>query len=690
MGKKGQVEVVALFGVIFLVAVVVFYAYQSGNLGTTPVPSGIAEQQKSVKASIDSFIKLGAKEVLANISTYGGYTDEDSFSSDVKFNGRPVPYWQKDGQMLAPNNIYNVFMSGMKDYIENNIDVYINEMGLDNVTVDSSSVSVSGNILPDKILLYVYLPVRVQGYLIQQPLTITVPTRFGEVLELAQGLVNYEIQNRPFEWFTLSSMLMSEPDNGLPTIPFFVAVFDCGKVIMKNWFDIQPAAERAVRLTLAHTYMPGKVPTISATNVNAQDQSRVFSLIGEANRHVASATNFYNNGYYDSAAAETQLAIQKYGEIEDIINSFPHSEQPYPKYSLPPINGKTYSDIDVHFYLPDDFEMSRFRFNFDPDPIIVVPSPVPMTSVCRSDPVYVKYYMRYPMIVSIKDPVTGNIFRFASEVYIDNNAPGTWSLQRYGYSDEQSVICSNLNCNAKIKITGSDGNPITNAHVSFMGCDIFGTTNNDGTLEADIPCGAGLLEVYKNGYKEFKTSISYNQLENYEVTLKKTPQRTIHIYKINVRNYKDGREMSIDNIEPIENMIADVSFSPKSGELCEGDMIYCYRQFSSAVGFLNGIASDSYVVSAQLSDSNHKIWGIAVADADINDDEENLYLYLPYNLDFETAMENSDTTTINSLGPTILKLMNQCGISMFSTKSYDDYKDNVPCVKTYEELGYET
>ena len=97
MGKKGQIEVVALFGVVFLVVVVVFYAYQSGTFGTTPVPSGVAEQQKTVKESINNFIKLGAKEVLANMSTYGGYVNEESFTSDLRFNKQSLPYWQKRG-----------------------------------------------------------------------------------------------------------------------------------------------------------------------------------------------------------------------------------------------------------------------------------------------------------------------------------------------------------------------------------------------------------------------------------------------------------------------------------------------------------------------------------------------------------------------------------------------------------------
>jgi hypothetical protein len=474
-------------------------------------------------------------------------------------------------------------------------------------------------------VLYIYLPVYVQNYLIQQPLTVTVPTKFGEIVEFSQGLMNYEVQNRPFEWFTLSSMLISEPTDGVPSVPFFVAVFECGKVVMKNWFDVQPAADYALKVTLAHTYMPGKAP----------------------------------QGTYDT--------------------------QPYPKYSLPTLNGKTYSDLDVSFHLPDDFELSRFRFNFNPNPVMVIPTPIPMTSVCSSNPVYVKYYVKYPMVIRVKDPITGNVFQFANEVYIKDNSPGAWSGGGTGYSNDQAELCASMYCSGKITVKDTAGKAIPDAQVSFMGCDI-GKTFTDGVLEVPIPCGAGLLEIYKRDYKEYIKSTSYSDLVNYQATLRSKPDMTINIYKVNVLNLPGTNKFMIDtkagrmNVEPIATgQHVQATLIPKSGEMCEGDLSYCYRQFDTATGDLRNIASDSYVLLAYLTDSAGKTWGISMNNDFIVTETmagKQVNLYIPYNYEFSQA----DQTDWATYAQAFENLMQQCGISVTSETAAPE----TPCGKNVE------
>jgi hypothetical protein len=153
MVKKGQVEIIALFGVIFLVVAVIFYAYQSGSFGTSPVPTGVAEKQKTITNSINNFIRLGAMEILANASMYGGYVYETDFSSDARFNGRPVPFWQSGGVLRIPTTTESDVMSGITEYIRENIGFLMDEIGMDNVTVDASALSVSGNIMNDGVFL---------------------------------------------------------------------------------------------------------------------------------------------------------------------------------------------------------------------------------------------------------------------------------------------------------------------------------------------------------------------------------------------------------------------------------------------------------------------------------------------------------------------------------------------------------
>ena len=259
MGNKGQVEFIALFGIIFVVVVVVFYAYQGGMLGSSPVPYGVAQQQKSVQNSIDNFVRLGALEVLSNMSLYGGYPNEDAFFSDIEFNKRPVAYWLKKGSATMPTNIEGNFMTAVKSFITENMPGLVEEMDADNVTIDYEQTTVTGNILPDKIILYVSVPITVQGYAMGR-IEVTIPTRFGETIDYAKGLTSFASQKRPFEYYTLKSMVLSEPDNGLSGVPFHVTNFECGNIIMRNWFDIQPHVEKQVKLALGNIDQAADAP----------------------------------------------------------------------------------------------------------------------------------------------------------------------------------------------------------------------------------------------------------------------------------------------------------------------------------------------------------------------------------------------------------------------------------------------
>ncbi|RLJ09937.1 MAG: hypothetical protein DRP15_01840, partial [Candidatus Aenigmatarchaeota archaeon] len=62
--SKGQVEFIIIVGLLIVVSVVVFYAYQSGLIGKSPVPSNIAEQQRTVKPSLENFIRNAALETI--------------------------------------------------------------------------------------------------------------------------------------------------------------------------------------------------------------------------------------------------------------------------------------------------------------------------------------------------------------------------------------------------------------------------------------------------------------------------------------------------------------------------------------------------------------------------------------------------------------------------------------------------
>jgi len=149
----------------------------------------------------------------------------------------------------------------------------------------------------DKITVSVALPTVVRGVPYNQPYVVTIPTRFSEVYEFSKNFAKYEVAERPLEYFTLSSIFLSPIENGFHEIPYAEMAMECGQYLFASSMDIKPKIESVVRSTLAYTYMPGRVPLNTL----------------KASRH--------------------------------------------PKYSLTPINGNSYPNIDISFDLPDDFEL---------------------------------------------------------------------------------------------------------------------------------------------------------------------------------------------------------------------------------------------------------------------------------------------------------------------------------------------
>ena len=595
MFKKGQIEIVALFGVIFVVAIVVFYAYQSGTFGVSPVPAGVAEQQKAVKNSINSFVRLSTINVLANISTYGGYPDEAAFSSDIEFNNREVPYWQKGGVITKPPNIQATFMNQLSKHIKDHIQNVVDNLDQENVTVETSSISVTPVISSDKIVVNVYLPIYVQGYLIPQPITVNVPTRFGEILEFSENFISYSHTYRPMEYFTLGSMLLSEMTDGVRNVPFVITLIECGDSVQKNWYDLEPYVDYAVRVTLAHTYLPGKAP---------------------------------------EGTMQTQS---------------------YPKYNIPPLGfaQKTYPDLDVKFNLPDNFELNRATFNFAPDPIMATARAIPMSSICTSDPLYVRYFLRYPMIVSVHDPVTGNVFQFANDVYIYNNKPGEWNTQ-LDYSDYDEELCTDRYCDADITVVDTDGNPVSGAWVSFMGCDV-GVTTSEGKITGNfrIPCAAGTLEVFKSGYKSVKVQASHADMDlgdGFQVTMREQHDIRINLYEVRITEDVKKEHYTIENnpdsvtelnkFETGRKVV--LTLTPFSRENCEGDWDTCFREFDTSTATLENIAVDDYLVGIEIIDSAGKSRGKitdVIPAGDISSDAE-LHIYVPSNLAYSMLIQD--------------------------------------------------
>ena len=389
------------------------------------------------KASFESLVRDGAQDTMSKLSVYGGYLDNSSFQlGSVIFLGKEVPYWQYNGNVKFPDVKANL-VQGVSGYLARNKEGFIQEMKMSGLEIGEPKVS--ANVLAGKAIITVSMTTKIDGTNYPQPYTVEVQSRLGEIEEFSKAFAQYDKASRPLEYYTLSSMMISPMEGDAHSIPFFVSLTECGDYLFKGWYDLKPSVEGVVRATLAQTYMPGKAP----------------------------------------------------------LNTMMTSSSP--KYALVPMNGKRYENLDVGFFVPDDFSLTPSEFQFSPDPISTSSKIIPLVGQCQSDPIYVNYYLTYPAIVRVKDPLTNNVFQFAVHVYIKDNKPGDWSGTGYE-TDAQKQICSNPQCLAQITVKSASGNPVDSASITFMGCSL-GRTDSRGVLSVTAPCGIGPIQAYREGYE---------------------------------------------------------------------------------------------------------------------------------------------------------------------------------------------
>lgn len=613
MDRKGQVEFIVILGLLVVIAVVVFYSYQSGILGPVISPdASLAEE------SVSSLIRTAAYDTLTNMSLYGGYLNADSFPmGSVTKDGKEVPYWQRNGQVNYPD-IHANFKEGVRDYITENKDAfgsaYTEEYGKELVL---GNPSVSANFFSDRIELLVNMPTTLDGNAVPQPYTMTIATMLEEIKDFSVSYLTFAGSNRPLEYFTMGTVLFSPVNDGEHDVPLYVHLTECGDILYRDWFDIKSGMEYAIKTTLEHTYMPGKYP-------------------------------------------------------QDVLHMTSH-----PKYSLPPLNGKEYGDIDVNFFTPDDFELTPQTLQFVPNPVYVKSELIPMTTICQSEPVFVKYFLNYPAITKVRDPLTNNIFRFATDVFIFNNTPGGWGEE--GYQPDTSV-CASPGCDADISVKDSTGNPVSDAALTFMGC-ILGRTDSSGSYSGEAPCGIGPLEVYKEGYGTYTEMYSIEELDGVSVTLYGTPGVNLHFYEVHVQELEITQQYLINDkgLDYIntrhQNQFAHMSFYSYS------ENEFYQNSFENRVGRISNIPADNYYVAGILI-TNGLASGEFLYDYTITEglDGKDLYIYLPYLEGFESIeddeayMEKVDHLTT---------VLDKCGLGPISDSPVEDFKG---CVVGYGEL----
>jgi hypothetical protein len=446
------------------------------------IPSEESPDVRAVRGSVEGLVRSAVLSTINDLGEKGGYLSESDYQlGSVTLAGEEVPYWQANGEVAYPDKVTNL-QEGVRRYLEDNIDSFAES--LSEVEFGEPMVG-PPTFRDDSITVSVTMPTTYRENAISGNYVVTVDTLYSQAYDFATGFALYESNNRPLEYYTLSSMALSPIENNHHSIPMQEVIFGCDDYLFLGSSDVIPRMESTIMKTLSNTYMPGKAP----------------------------------EGYLLTSSS--------------------------PKYSLVPLGGKRYGDLDVDFLLPDDFSLDQSNFRMSPDPAVGIPEPIPLMGECMGmEPVAVSYTFNYPAVVSVRDPETGSVFQYAVHVSVLNNEPRPWSVTSTPEKGLQEEICSEPSCIMDLEVRDSSGNLLPQASVSFMGCHI-GETDSSGYLASLAPCGSGTLYVYKRGYDEYLDARTSSELEG-SVTLYRQPAFNVILHEVVVQQLDSGTYMVYD------------------------------------------------------------------------------------------------------------------------------------------------
>ncbi|MBI4020982.1 MAG: hypothetical protein HY369_01955 [Candidatus Aenigmarchaeota archaeon] len=524
--RTGQVEIIIVAGIVVLAIIAILSTvFQTPP---SPVPSSVAQAQKAVKESLLSAATASANDIIETMELHGGYLTDQILADQAftipeatLFLGVGVPYWQQCENDLAPTE------AQVEGWLERGVELTIADslgsLAVDeDVAFDTTQLVVDATIFDDKIDFQVALPTTVGGYAMPQPYTFTVPTGFGRVTRFARDFAAEASTTRFLENHALAALYFSEAAaDGEPAVPTSGFLLECGKTIFRS-------------------------PAFLATAVK------------EAIAHSLSSTAWWQPKSTDK------------GE--------PLS------FAVPTVSGTAYPDLAPGLYFPDDFAFSFSSpvmiKNNEVDFALIPPFQVPNCEISYVQ----KYNLLFPVVVSVKDQVTGHRLNVASLVSIVD--PGNDQSMEPGTCGAPVAApgpCDDLACLATIKIVDSLGLPVQGASVSFGGC-FAGESNDQGLVVADLLCGSGEVAVYKSAAYEFLTAATdAASLDGATLTLDQKPTVTLHFVQVGptcaaspvdmefvFATFAGDQDAAISNIDPAASQ--DVECTEANAADCLGNV----------------------------------------------------------------------------------------------------------------------
>lgn len=287
-----------------------------------------------------------------------------------------------------------------------------------------------------------------------------------------------------------------------------------------------------------------------------------------------------------------------------------NAKRPDALFEVKRLDERKYDNLKVSFALPDKFTLENQDLVYDPYPL--KPESLTFMGVCLPKPVIVKYWIRYPVVVSVED--SDEKYTFALPVYIENSGLGEAETEPEAIVD----VCENPKCMSKISVSSQSGS-VSYADVLFMGC-MLGKTDENGVFDRPVPCGSGQLEVKKEGYDDFSASVSSGELINYSVSLDRDVLLSLRLYSVEVEQIGNSLRIKDETVRPNTKNI-HLFLTNKENEI---GRVFESREASLVVP--EGI----YAISAEISEDGSKLGGFVSEFYEFNGETMNVYIYVPY------------------------------------------------------------
>jgi hypothetical protein len=240
--RKGQVEVAVIVGLVVVAVAAIYLGYQALTVPTAPVaPAAIAEEQRLVYDYVNSVVREGAENALADVESRGGFLFP---TRALAFLNSPVAYWYQCDTTMYPSLdfIAENIEEGIKGHLRNSLDPSMT-IGGKAVEFDNR-VAIAVTILDNRMDVLVDLPTKVLNYSMERPYTATVPTRIKRIYDFARDFSEEAANTRFLETLTSSSVMISTD------LPFVGFLLECGETLHISEEEISAGVRGAITRTI--------------------------------------------------------------------------------------------------------------------------------------------------------------------------------------------------------------------------------------------------------------------------------------------------------------------------------------------------------------------------------------------------------------------------------------------------------